>query len=198
MAVAAGSVIRRLARNTKRVDRRRDKMSFLDKFTKGVSKAAEQAKFEADKLMRLNKVGAEVSGLVSETEKATAAIGTKVMELRAAGTLQVPELDEMVQRVEALKAQVAAKQAELERVRAEKLEGTPEAPPVQVTPAQVQPASTPWAAPAPAPAPAATTGEPAPQAAAPAPESGPKFCPACGAASEPGTKFCPSCGQKLG
>jgi hypothetical protein len=180
------------------------KMSFLDKFTKGVSKAAEQAKFEADRLMRVNKVGAEVSQLVTETDKATAAIGAKVMELRAAGTLQVPELDEMIQRVEGLKAQVAAKQAELERVRAEKFEGTPAAPPVEVPPVQVTPASAPWAAPAaaagePAPQAAAPAPEtvPAPEAAAPAPEAAQKSCPACGAAAEAGTKFCPSCGQKL-
>ena len=164
-------------------------MSFLDKFTKGVSKAAEQAKFEADKLVRVNKVGAEVSTLVTETEKATAAIGNKVMELRAAGALQVPELEEMIQRVEALKAQVAAKQAELERVRTDKFEGTPAAPPVHVPSAEVNPAETPWAA----RAPASTEGAAAPEAAA----SAPKFCPACGAPTEPGIKFCPSCGQKL-
>ena len=171
-------------------------MSFLDKFTKGVSKAAEQAKFEADRLVRLNKVGAEVSTLVTETEKATAAIGNKVMELRATGALQVPELEAMIQRVEALKAQVAAKQAELERVRTDRFEGTPAVPPVQVPPAEVNPAAMPWAAPAPAPAPATET-VPAPETAAPVAEVAPKACPNCGAAIEPGTKFCPSCGQKL-
>ena len=159
-------------------------MTFLDRLTKGVGKAAEQAKFEADKLMRVNRLGSEASQLAAEAEKATAAIGTKVMELRASGGFQMPELDEMIQRVEALKAQVAAKQAEVERVKAEKFEVAappqPAAPAVEVTPA---PQSAPWA-----------TG------AAPAAEAAPsaKVCPGCGAAVEPGTKFCPSCGQKLG
>lgn len=150
-------------------------MSFLDKFTKGVGKAAEQAKFEADKLVRINRLSSEVSELATEAEKATAAIGTKVMELRAAGALQMPELDEMIQRVEALRAQVAAKQAELETVRAEKFE-LPPTPQAAAPTAEV--------APPPPPAPSAVPG--------------PKFCPNCGAAIEAGAKFCPSCGQKLG
>lgn len=149
-------------------------MSFFDKFTKGVGKAAEQAKFEADKLVRVNRLGSEVSQLATEAEKASAAIGTKVMELRAAGTFQVPELDELAQRVEALKAQVVAKQAELEKVRAEKFEvaapAQPATPAAEVRPA---PPAAPWAAP------------------------GAKSCPGCGASVEPGAKFCPSCGQKL-
>lgn len=158
-------------------------MSFLDKFTKGVGKAAEQAKFEADKVMRVNRVGAEVSQLSTETEKATAAIGAKVMELRAAGTLQVPELDELVQRVEALKTQLAAKQAELDRVRTEKFEVAPVAP-------AAPPPETVYAPP---PAPPASEVVPAPEAAPAA-----TFCTNCGATADPGSKFCPSCGQKLG
>jgi hypothetical protein len=190
-------------------------MSFLNKFTKGVSKAAEQAKFEADKMMRVNRVGSELSQLSTEAEKATAAIGAKVMELRAAGTLQVPELDELVQRVDTLKAQVAAKQAELDNVRAEKFEAAPAAPvapppEAAYAPPPAPPATEAVPAPEAMPAPEAAAPAPevvaAPEAAAPAPEApaapeaapAPKFCPSCGAATEPGTKFCPSCGQKLG
>jgi hypothetical protein len=179
-------------------------MSFLDKFTKGVGKAAEQAKFEADRLMRTNRLGSEVTQLTAEAEKATAAIGAKVMELRATGALQIPELDEMVQRVEALKAQVAAKQAELERARAEKFEVAPAAPPAAppveavYAPPPAPPAME--AVPEPQPAPSATELAPAPEATAPVAEAAPaaKFCPGCGAPAESGTKFCPSCGQKLG
>jgi len=167
-------------------------MSFFDKFTKGVGKAAEQAKFEADKLMRANRIGSEVSQLATEAEQATAAIGKKVMELRAAGGFQAPELDEMIQRVEALRAKVAAKEAELEAVKAEKFEMPAPAPSVVVPPATVMPPppSTPWAGGAP---PVAETTPPAAEAAPAA-----RACPACGTAVEPGTKFCPSCGQKLG
>ena len=165
-------------------------MSFLDKFTKGVGKAAEQAKFEADKLVRVNRLGSEVSQLHTEVLKATAAIGTKVMEMRSAGTLQVPELDEMVQRVEALQGQFSTKQAELERVRAEKFGDVPPAP--QPAASSVEPTYAP-----PPVAPAAEAAS-APQPTAPAAEAVPKFCPGCGTPTEPGAKFCPSCGEKLG
>ena len=166
-------------------------MSFFDKFTKGVGKAAEQAKFEADKLMRVNRVGAEVSELATQTQKATADIGTKVMDLRAAGKLQLPELDEMVRHVESLQTQLAAKQAELEKVRMEKFE-VPSAPQPAAPPAEVSPA--------PAPTPVPTAAAPATEATGPVPEAppAPKLCPACGAPAESGSKFCPSCGQKLG
>jgi len=160
-------------------------MSFLDRISKGVGKAAEQAKFEADKLVRVNRLGAEVSQLATEAERATAAIGTKVMELRSAGGIQVPELDALIQRVEGLQAQVAAKRAELAQVQAEKFEVAAPPPPVvpakEVTP---PPPAAPWSSGSP-------NAQPAP---APAPAS---VCPACGSAVEPGAKFCPSCGQKL-
>jgi len=145
-------------------------MSFLDKLSKGVGKAAEQAKFEADKLAKVNRLNSELGHLTGDLDKANVALGAKVMELKKAGQLAVPELDEMLGQIEALQATVAAKKAEVDAVKASRFEEKVAA----------------------APAPAA-----APAAAAPEAGSG-KFCPSCGGGLEPGAKFCPSCGQKIG
>lgn len=144
-------------------------MSFLDKLSKGMGKAAEQAKFEAEKLGKVNRLNSELGQLTSELDKANATLGAKVMELKKAGQLAVPELDEMLGQIEVLQATVAAKKAEIEAVRASKFEEKVAAAP-----------------------------EAAAEAAAPAAGPGPKFCPNCGASLEPGAKFCPNCGQKIG
>jgi len=158
-------------------------MSFLGKLGKDLGAAAEKAKFEADKALKLNRFGSELGGLNNQAQQATAAVGAKVMELHAAGTLQVTELNSLFSTVEALKAQVAAKQAEIDALRA-----------------SVFGAAAAAAAPAGGAAPSGftfaqgqTPGAESPPAAAGAP---PKFCPGCGTASG-GASFCPSCGQKL-
>jgi membrane protease subunit (stomatin/prohibitin family) len=147
-------------------------MSFLNKLSKGVSKAAEQAKFEADKMVRVNKFNSEISQLGSQEDTANVALVEKVLALHQAGTLQVPELEEFIAAVESLREQVAQKKADLESVKMEKFSE------------------------------ATGAAEMAPPAAAPTPsqgaEAGSKFCPNCGGAHEEGAKFCPSCGQQIG
>lgn len=93
-------------------------MSFLDKLSKGVGEAADRAKFEADKLLRVKRLNSEIGNLANEIEQATLAIGTKAIELRIA------ELEELIQKVETLEAQLAAKKAELEAVKAEEFQET--------------------------------------------------------------------------
>jgi len=144
-------------------------MSFLDKLSKGVGKAAEQAKFEADKLAKVNRLNSELGRLASELDTANAALGAKVMELKEAGQLAVPELDEMLGQIEVLQATVAAKKAEVEEVKASKFEEKVVAAPAAEAPG-----------------------------AAPAEAGAGKFCPNCGGGIEPGAKFCPSCGHKIG
>jgi len=134
-------------------------MAFLDRLTKGVSRAAEQAKFEADKLRRVNKLNSDVSDLVHGIEQAKSSIGAKVIELRAAGELQVPELDEIVARIEELEERLVAKREELEAARASKFEDEA-------------------AAPAPEPA-----SQKCPNCGAEVP-AGAKFCGSCGAKIE--------------
>lgn len=130
-------------------------MAFLDRLTKGVSKAAEQAKFEADKLVRVNKLNAEIGKLTREIEQTTANIGKKVIELQASGVIQIPDLDELIGQVKALETQLEAKQVELETVKAAKFE--------EGIPAEE----------------AASVSRPCPACGATV-EAGARFCPACG------------------
>jgi hypothetical protein len=147
-------------------------MTFLDRLSKGIQKGAAQTKFEADKLMRQQKVGGEVTSLASSVERAVHGIGAKVVEMHKAGNLDVAVLQSMVAEVMGLEAQVAAKKAELEAIKVEQF---------------VEPLAA--AGPAPMGAPVAPVR---------APEAAPAVsCPSCGSAVAPGAKFCPSCGQKM-
>ena len=153
-------------------------MAFLKKLSTGVSKAAEQAKFEGDKLVKVNKLNSEIGELTRGIDKVTVAVGSKVVELRAAGQIQLPELDDLIKQIEELKGQLSAKKAHLEAVKAERFEDV--------------------APPAPAQAPSAPPAAAAEPPAAPAGAATPKFCPNCGTPPEPGAKFCPNCGHKVG
>ena len=97
-------------------------MAFLKNLSKSVGKAAEQAKFEADKLMRINKLNSEVGALTGEIEGATASIGAKVIELVEAGSLDIPDVGELVAQVKSLNDKLAAKNSELEMAKAGKFE----------------------------------------------------------------------------
>ncbi len=88
-------------------------MSFLDKLSKGVGKAAEQAKFEADKALRVRKLSSEYDKIAAEVQAATAAVGAKAIEVRP------KELEDLIQNVEALQVQLAAKKDEMEVAKAE-------------------------------------------------------------------------------
>jgi hypothetical protein len=155
-------------------------MPFLKNLSKSVGKAAEQAKFEADKLVKVNRLSGELSGLTGGMDKIIASIGNKVIELKAAGQIQLPaEVDDLIGQLDGLKGQIAAKRAQVDAAKAEKFEDHD-------------------AVPSPAPMTAAPT---APAAAGqPAGDAGgtPKFCPNCGAGLEAGTRFCGTCGQKIG
>jgi rubrerythrin len=130
-------------------------MSFLDKLSKGVGRAADQAKFEADKLMRVKRLDSEIGKLSSEKEKAVLAVGARAIELRIA------ELEELIKPVETLEAQLAGKKAELEAVKAEQFEETePSAPSTPSTPT--------------------TPSEKYCPSCGAAVQAGTKFCPSCG------------------
>jgi membrane protease subunit (stomatin/prohibitin family) len=88
-------------------------MSILDKFTKGVGEAADRAKFEADKALRVRRIKAEVENLEEQVQKATLAVGTKAVELRPEG------LEDLVEQVEKLQVQFDAKKEELAQAQAE-------------------------------------------------------------------------------
>jgi NADH pyrophosphatase NudC (nudix superfamily) len=88
-------------------------MSILDRFTKGVGDAADRAKFEADKALRVRRIKSEVEKLEEQVQQATMAVGTKAVELRLAG------LEDLVEQVEKLQAQFDTKKNELAQVQAE-------------------------------------------------------------------------------
>jgi NADH pyrophosphatase NudC (nudix superfamily) len=88
-------------------------MSLLDKLSKGVGKAAEQAKFEADKALRVRRLSSEVDKVAADIRDATLAVGAKAIELRPAG------FEELIQTVDNLNIQLAAKKEELEKAKAE-------------------------------------------------------------------------------
>ena len=142
----------------------------FDRLAKGVSKAADQAKFEAAKLQKTQSLGSEVSKLKEQIGDAKAAIGEKVIQLKAEG-VTFPGLEEMMQTVDDLSGQLGIKEAELAAAKS-----------MEYQPAGVA------AAPA---APVAETPAPADPAAGPV-----KFCPNCGAKLAEGAKFCPECGTK--
>lgn len=147
----------------------------FDKLAKGVSKAAEQAKFEAEKLRRTNALNSEIARLKAQVMEAKSAIADKVLELKAAGA-SFPELEALIGTVGDLEAQVAAKEQELAEVKAMQFEE----------------------APAPGPAGAEEAAAAHQPAEAPQPSAAPRFCPNCGAKLGEGARFCPECGAKVG
>ena len=94
-------------------------MAFFDELAKKVSKGFDQASFEAEKLVRVNKLKADLATLQKELVEAKATLGDKVMELYDAGSLAVAELEDpikavtvLVGRIELQDKEVAAAQAE--------------------------------------------------------------------------------------
>ena len=111
----------------------------FDRLAKGVSKAADQAKFEAAKMQKTQSLGSEVSRLKEQIGETKAAIGEKVIQLKAEG-VTFPGLEEMMQTVDDLSGQLGVKEAELAAAKA--MEYQPAAP-VAETPAREEPAAPP-------------------------------------------------------
>lgn len=137
-------------------------MALFDKLAKGAGKAVDQAKFEAEKLRKVTALSSEVSKLKDRLGEAKSAIGAKVLELKETG-LDVPELAPLIEAAEVLRGELAAKEAELEAVRATEYEEGEEAE------AAPQEAAEPGAKPGFCPNCGAALTE------------GAKFCPGCGA-----------------
>lgn len=103
---------------------------FLDRLSKGVTKAADQAKFEAEKLRKTTALNSEISKLKQQIVDARAVLGDKVMELQEAGAT-FPGLDELIQGLNDLKGTLASKEEELAVMKAVEYE----APEVEAAPA---------------------------------------------------------------
>ena len=148
-------------------------MSFLGKLGKDLGQAAEKARFEADKALKLNRMGSELGELNNQLTHTFTALGQKVLELHNSGQLESPALEGFFGQITQSQATIRAKQADVDALRASQF-AAPAAPPPQ------------YAAGAPPP----------PVAQAQTPQAMvEKNCPACGAAVG-SAKFCPGCGQK--
>jgi len=163
-------------------------MPFFDNLAKKVSKGLDQASFEAEKLVRVNKLKSELAALRKELLEVKAALGDKVMELAEAGSLSVPELEDSIKAVTVLMGRVELQEKELAAVQAETYEdkaGT-EVPAATAEGTDVVPEAT--EPPAPVGAESAQGEEVSPG----------KTCPQCGAEVPEGAVFCPNCGAKVG
>ena len=154
-------------------------MAFFDKLAKKMSKGIEQATFEAEKLVRVNKLKSELSSLRTEVLQVKAVLADQVMELHGAGSLNLPDLEEAIQAVGVLAERAAVREDELLTAQAETYLSKEEAE-VPIAPAAVPPVSVPEAT-----TPAGDTEVPS------------KFCAECGGELKDEAVFCASCGAKV-
>jgi hypothetical protein len=140
---------------------------FLDRMKSG----AERAAFEADRLLRSSQAQSALRALQRDLQAQVAAMGKEVVALYDAGSLTQPELLALCPRIDDLRGQIEAQEAEVERISQEK-------PPTAPDEERVPPSEA-----------------VAPVQAAPAPDSG--VCLACGSPLPADVRFCPECGAKV-
>jgi hypothetical protein len=161
-----------------------------------LKQAANETKFKADQLLRVQRVQNEIAGVHQQLSAMRDRIGGRVLEMHQQGALGVPELEEMCAGADALVAQIAQKEAQIAAIKAEQ-------PPM-------------GAAPAPQPGypqqgfsqqqqgfppqqgfqqPGYPPQQPQqPQYAPPQPQVAMKTCPNCQAAVPAPVMFCTTCG----
>jgi hypothetical protein len=86
---------------------------------KRLPKWLDRAGFEADKLMRTNRVRLEATRLQDEAVSKTQALGEKVLELAAGGTEVDPALQPIVAEIKALYAELTRKEEEIKAINGE-------------------------------------------------------------------------------
>jgi len=147
---------------------------FFGKLKSGANKVA----FEADKLARTNRAQGEADKLKSQINSQFAKLGETVYQKFSNQEAIDPSLVEVCQALAQLHQQVALKNEEIAKIKAETFGATP-------------------AASAPAPAPTAAAPAAAPAAPASQTQVEVKRCTNCGREVQPGEKFCKDCGTKL-
>jgi hypothetical protein len=171
--------------------------NIMDQFRRGLDRAS----FEADRLMRYNRVRAEAGRIRQQARERTLALGEKVLELHQAHNLTDPALLALAREIGELNTRVDQKEAEATAIQKEDW----------VDPGTLEPDADPQIGANSGPAPRAASGgdpqigassgpAPTPLAAHIAPdaagEPGGSFCPACGTALRAQATFCPHCGMK--
>jgi uncharacterized membrane protein len=158
-------------------------------------KGLDRIGFEADKLLRSNRIRSEAGRLQDQADEKVFAIGTKVMEMAERGVALEPELQTLVSQVKRLEAEIERKKKEIETVGSEAW--TEPEPPPALRPAPARPALQPTnqrrqaikhehANPKSAPANSQDAGQDAD-----------RFCPVCKASVRPQAAFCANCGYRL-
>lgn len=159
-------------------------------------KGLDRIGFEADKLLRSNRIRSEATRLQEQADEKIYGIGAKVVEMSERDVALEPELQTLVSQVKRLEAELARKKKELEAINSETWV-EPEPPPA-LRPAPAKPAL-------PAPRQQSSRGSkqerPTPKAAPASPqgptETGERLCPVCKSKVRPHAAFCASCGYRL-
>lgn len=89
--------------------------SILDQIRSGAGKAA----FEAEKLRKVTAIRSEIRSLKNDVEEALLRAGQVAFQLHQSNAVTQPQLQEACARVDALQAQIAAREREIERVQSE-------------------------------------------------------------------------------
>jgi len=136
----------------------------------------DRASFEADKLMRANRVRAEASKLAQNADERTHALALKVLEIAGAGTELPEDIVVLVKEINGLQSAVAKKEEEFKKISAEI-----------------------WTEPAPPPPPPPRPDSVAQrlQAYVDTMAPGTFNCPKCGTVIRANAAFCPRCGRKI-
>ncbi len=90
-------------------------MDFMDSFRRGVDRAG----FELDRLLRANRVRAQIGGLRSRVDEELRQIGRQVVDLYDKGEPIAPELQNRCERIKQLQSEIAVREAELAAINQE-------------------------------------------------------------------------------
>lgn len=145
------------------------------KFFDAIRNTAADAAFEAQKVVRIQKQQAVVSGLQKERDAAVMSVGNAVVQRAQEGSLTDPDLVSLTEQVRAVDERIRDAQTELERIRSEQA-------PDQTTQQSGQ---------QPFQSTAAAAGGPS------SPAAGGTACPQCGSHVPAGSVFCTNCGARV-
>jgi hypothetical protein len=185
-------------------------MAWWEKGLKTVIDQGEKVKFEADKLVRVNRETGVAADLRTKIQAKLGELGQVALDRYRSGAFKDPAIDVLAQEIAGLEDQAKAQDAKIEAVRAEQWQATTEAstapagavaaaPQVggtaAATPAEEPPISIPL--PESAASPAQPPVEQAPAAPAAVAPAALVNCPNCNAQVRSSAAFCPECGTKL-